>query len=408
MNFKDFFSTYCFLLLLIPVQAQQDSLLGYAATHEAYRNISMEKRKLTPDKEFIEPLEIQTIQQEVLEEGQALLEYFISDSKICIFFISKNDFQKKIIPKDFPLENWVNLIAINLVNPNFSGPDFNRRNESFVDKSYLLYEKIFAPLEKFNLPKKLLIKPDGILKTIPFEIFLTNKPTDILDYENHDYLFQKHQISYCHSTMIQQQAQKAKSLAPKLFMTFAPKKTLEIQKEAITIYRKFGGDIYQNQAATPVVLKQEAPLFQALHFPSICEEELAKLPELNAQMVVFSNCQKEEKPFPLVHQLMKKGSKSVMTNLWKTTPENNLDFLKNFYHHIYQKKDKDAALQRAKKDALRWTTGVNGHPHFWANHLVFGDIKSVDLQGFRIDLWLWFGLVLMLFFGVAFINRNVI
>ena len=125
-------------------------------------------------------------------------------------------------------------------------------------------------------------------------------------------------------------------------------------------------------------------------------------------MVVFSGCENKGNHLALVSQLIEKGTKSVVTNLWKTTPENKLDFLKYFYHYIYQKKDKDAALQRAKLDALRWTSGVEGHPHFWANYLVFGVVEGVDLQGVRFDLWLWGGLVLMLIFGVFFINKNII
>ena len=387
---------------------QQDSLLGDASIRETYRSISMEKKTKEKDKEFIEPLEVETIQKEVLEEGQVLLEYFISEEKICVFIISKNDFQKQIIARDFPLEDWSNLLINSLLNPNFVGPDFERRNEAFVEKSNLLFEKIFAPLEKFNLPERLLIKPDGVLKKLPFEVFLTAPPKDLLDYENHDYLFKKYKISYCHSTTQQQKTQVKRETAPKLFMTFAPTETTDLQREATAIYQKFGGDIYRNQRATKAVLKTEAPLFQAIHFPEICEKELVDLPKLNAEMVVFSGCENKGNHLALVSQLIEKGTKSVVTNLWKTTPENKLDFLKYFYHYIYQKKDKDAALQRAKLDALRWTSGVEGHPHFWANYLVFGVVEGVDLQGVRFDLWLWGGLVLMLIFGVFFINKNII
>jgi hypothetical protein len=201
---------------------------------------------------------------------------------------------------------------------------------------------------------------------------------------------------------------KTSNLSPKLFMTFAPSNEEQVQDEAITIYRKFGGDIYQEEEATASILREEAPLFQALHFPRICENEISNLPDLNAELVIFSDCEKNLNTFPLIQQLSEKGAKSIVTNLWETTPETRLDFLKNFYHHIYQKKDKDAAMQRAKKDALNWTSGVEGHPHFWASQVVFGVSKGVDLQGFRYDFWLWVGLVAMLFFGVVFIQRGII
>lgn len=412
MNIKLlFFLITCFCCCQIHFlhAQQQDSLLGFASINEAYRSISMEKKKLSKDKEFIEPLEIETIQKEVLEEGQALLEYFISDTKVCVFFISKNDFQKVVIPKDFPLEDWSKILIEHLLNPAFDNENFAEKNIEFVNKSHLIYEKIFAPLQKLNLPKRLLIKPDGVLKKLPFEIFLVNQPTNATDFENHEYLFKQHKISYCHSTMTQQKMQQATTtLAPKLFMTFAPKNTEDIQEEAITIYRKFGGDIYESAAATNLILKTEAPLFQALHLPEICPNEVKNLPSLNAELVVFSNCEKQENPFALVHQLAEKGAKSVVTNLWKIPAENRLDFLKNFYHYIYQKKGKDAAMQRTKKDMLHWTSGVEGHPHFWAGQVVFGVSNSVDLQGFRYDLWLWGGLVLMLFLGVIFIQKNII
>lgn len=391
------------------MQAQsQDFLLGYASINEAYRSISMEKKVLEKDKEFIEPLEIEIIQKEVLEDGQALLEYFISDTKVCIFYIAKDDFQKVIIPIDFPLEKWTNLLINNLSNPDFHSIDFEKRNADFVNYAHLIHEKIFAPLEKFNLPERLLIKPDGCLKMLPFEIFLSEKPTNATDFENHAYLFLQYKISYCHSTILQKKMHQSERLAPKLFLTFAPTDKENIQDEALTVYRKFGGDIYQKADATNEVLISEAPSFQALHFPEICEAEVTNLSNLNAELVVFSNCENMENPLPLVHQFSRKGAKAVVTNLWETDAENHLNFLKNFYHHIYQKKDKDAAMQRAKKDRLKWTNRVEGHPHFWAGQVIFGVSKSIDLQGFRYDLVLWVSLVLMLFSGVVFIHKNVI
>lgn len=400
---------FIYLGFLIRLQAQQpDSLLGFASINEAYRNISMEKGTMEAEKEFIEPLDVAVIQQKVLGENQALLEYFVADSKICVFFISKNDFQKQIIQKDFPLEEWSKLLIKQLVNPNFKSPDFEKNNADFVKFSHLIYQKLFAPLEKFDLPERLLIKSDGILKQVPFEIFLMENPTDNTDFENHEYLLKKYKISYCHSTIEQQKMRESSSLAPKLFMTFAPSNQEGIQDEAITVYRKFGGDIYQEEIAAASILRQEAPLFQALHFPQICEKEIASLPKLNAELVVFSNCNKNKNTLPLIQEFSEKGAKSIVTNLWDTTPETHLDFLKNFYHHIYQKKDKDAALQRAKKDALNWTSGVEGHPHYWANQVVFGVSEGVDLQGFRYDFWLWVSLVAMLFFGVVFIQKGVI
>ena len=349
-----------------------------------------------------------SFQQAKLAQDQVFLAYSITDTLIFIDYITKDSIQKLTLSHDFPLAQWANYMRENLENPDFTASDFALKNELFIRYSHLLYDKIIAPLEIFELPKKLWIKPDGVLQNIPFEILLTASPEHLFDYENHPYLLKKHQITYYHPPGEKQEITQTNHRAPKLFMNFVNAKNVALQKEATAIYRKFGGDIFCDEAATQQVLQEESPLHQAIHFPDLNEQQIQNLPSLNAALVVYSTNQILTNKILALKQMIEKNPKAVVTNLWTVSPEKRLVFFKKFYHHIYQRRDKDEALQKAKLSTLRWTDQENGHPHFWAAYILFGDNEGIDLQGFRYDLMLEAILILMLTTGLFLIHKNII
>lgn len=154
---------------------------------------------------------VEEVQMEILEEDQALLEYFAGDSSIFIFRIEKDKYEVKEVKRDFPLEEWVQQLRDNISQP------MPFAYEAYLEVAPKLYEKLIAPVAE-GLPEKLVIVPDGILGYIPFEALLMAKPdaNNLYAAERLPYLIRKHQVSYCYSaTLLREMKEKKHRQTPK-------------------------------------------------------------------------------------------------------------------------------------------------------------------------------------------------
>ena len=62
---------------------------------------------------------------------------------------------------------------------------------------------MIKPIENYIKGKSLIIIPDGILATIPFEALLTDIPeNDKIDYRNLPYLIREYPIDYAYSATL--------------------------------------------------------------------------------------------------------------------------------------------------------------------------------------------------------------
>ncbi len=174
-------------------------------------------------------LKLQEVQQKVLEPGQTLVEYFLYEDRHLAFVVTKKDFhiqeleidpsELKIRPCDDRINKETRLLERIL--DCFNDIDKSAGIEGIVfdeESAYLVYRKIFQPLEKYFDPgtkeKGLIIIPDGALHYLPFETLVSSLNADekanekkgvsssVSDDPGIRYLAERYPVSYAMSASV--------------------------------------------------------------------------------------------------------------------------------------------------------------------------------------------------------------
>jgi CHAT domain-containing protein/Flp pilus assembly protein TadD len=119
---------------------------------------------------------IESFQNEILDENSLLLEFFIGKQESYLWMIGKNSFEVKILPSYKNLKNPINEIIqlISAFNPNNyeTGEDFQdnlgKINHQYEKETSYLSELLFGQISGQLMGKRLIIVPDGNLRNIPF------------------------------------------------------------------------------------------------------------------------------------------------------------------------------------------------------------------------------------------------
>jgi CHAT domain-containing protein/tetratricopeptide (TPR) repeat protein len=171
--------------------------------------------------------------QALLNARTALLSYFIADSSITIFLLTKNRFNIHNVPKinDFDLK----LQEIRLSMQNSNDADVLK----YKTLAFELYKQLFpnelTKNKSFAKIENLIIIPDGNLASLPFESLLTEEYTaNWTDWKNTAYfsdmpfLIKKYAISYSYSatlfqnTFPKQRTEKIEFTGLNDWLAFAP------------------------------------------------------------------------------------------------------------------------------------------------------------------------------------------
>jgi CHAT domain-containing protein len=130
--------------------------------------------------------------QNLLDKKTAMISYFIGDTTITIFTLTKSNLDVKRVPKITNLNDSIVWFRYGLT---------LGMQKIFRRLGYKLYQQLFpdtAPID--GQIENLYIIPDGSLATLPFESLLTENYTgDINAYNEYPYLIKKYNISYSYS-----------------------------------------------------------------------------------------------------------------------------------------------------------------------------------------------------------------
>jgi CHAT domain-containing protein/tetratricopeptide (TPR) repeat protein len=402
--------------------------------NQAYDSLKAQLESNYPEyyklKYDLSTVNVEEVQMEILEEGQALLEYFAGDSSIIIFRVEKDKYEVKEVKRDFPLEEWVQQLRDNISQP------MTFAYEAYLEVAPKLYEKLIAPVAD-GLPEKLVIVPDGILGYIPFEALLKGEPDarNLYAAERLPYLLREHQVSYCYSaTLLKEMKEKRHRKAPtRELLAVAPFANVDTvlsshldqsdwlasnrsdtlwglpytQAELDSIQRVFETDAFYGAEATESVFVDRAGAYRILHLsthgkadprvgdysylafypqPDSLENELLYVRDLynlqlNADLVVLSACetgagelQRGEGIISLARAFAYAGAKSITTTLWQVNDKSTQELMVSFYQHLKSGMTKDAALRQAKLDFLDGHQDIAAHPFFWAAFIGVGDM----------------------------------
>ncbi len=345
--------------------------------------------------------------QNKLNDQMAMLSYFIGTNEIFIFIVTKKGIKAVRKPKDEAFDKSAksirNAIKYNVVN-------------TFIRSSKNLHSYLIPKLP--STINELVILPDGVLGTIPFEA-LINFESEGEDYVSSNFLIENYGVSYDYSgTLFSQRiVEDGKSSAEILLVAPIDFSQNEIrmatlpgsEEEIMEIRYLFMGVNGQpeirtkNQASEYSLKVEDLNKYKFLHFAthglvnesepalsriflnpgqnedgSLYAGEIYNL-KINADLVTLSACEtglgkvaKGEGIVGLSRALQYAGANNIIVSLWQVADASTSQMMIEFYkynlsndHHGY-----NTALRRAKLSLLN--SEEYNSPYYWAPFILVG------------------------------------
>ena len=370
-----------------------------------------------------------------LTNKQAFLEYYVSDSVLFSFIITK-DKQRIIRTTMTPeIRNQITILRNQLTKV-----DPSKINESnyaqFVKASRGLYRVLLEPFKNEIAGKQLIIVPDGELLYIPFDVLLTREPkTTGLDFRSLPYLIKEHSINYSTSATIsfgprekhQKQSMDLAAFAPAYNKNYKYKNLVYGHKDSVMtlfpipgaleevnrVSRIYKGTVIKDRMASESAFKTEAPNYNILHLsahtiidnenpmysklvftPGADKKEDGLLNtyelfnmNLHAELAILSACNTGNGKLQLGEGILSisrgffyAGVPSVVMTLWSVEDNSSAQLMGFFYNHLAEGLAKDEALRQAKLDYLNQSDQLSAYPYYWAGYINIGDNAPLEIS----------------------------
>jgi len=373
-----------------------------------YRNLIEAKTKNTHDF-TIKNIDIKTIQQKLLDEKTALIDYFYGKKEIFIFFITQEIVELIVVDDTNTLNKHIFSLRKSIIENDFS---------NYIASSYYLHKKLILPVtplikEKTN---KLIIVPQGNISLIPFDALITDSilPKN-KDYSKLNYLINKYQISYALSASIlnYQPAQKSYNNQVSAFApSFNTKSKLpftynNLQKLSKKVQGKF---FFGSQATkenflnnstnysiihfgTHAIANTDNSLSSKIYFSDTAQDNYLTLLEMydlhiNSDLAILSACEtgcgkleQGEGIINFARGFAFAGVPSTLITLWKVDDQATNEIITTFYDYLIQGLPKAEALYKAKLNYLKNAkTPDDFNPFYWSGLILIGNNDTVKLE----------------------------
>lgn len=413
-------------------------------------------------------ISVSGVQDSLLNKNQALLEYFVGDSLIFTFLITKDNFEIGQLPKTFPLKQQVQNLRESIYKPyhteDLTDAQRDSLDQRYRESAYLLYEKLIQPVEDM-IPEdsELIIVPDGVLGYIPFDALLTEPVEAGTKVRDYPYMLKKYQTSIAYSATLlkEMQDKQHKRPAARSFLGVAPhfdgvndsarlaSRFIDYANERNRLYALeenipevtalqslIGGDLLTDTFATKSAFLERASDYRILHLSThgkandeagdysflafyrtptdstaddwLYNRELYNM-QLNADMVVLSACETG------IGELQRgEGIISLARGF-------SYAGAKSIITSLWTVNDKEAPVLMesfykylkegySKDGALRQAkldyleSSPRPAPYYWASFIPIGDMQPLELQG-GTPWWVW-GLIIVGLFAVFLYWRS--
>jgi len=375
-----------------------------------------------------DPVNPSFVQDSLLDDHTALIEYFVGVDKIYVFVIGKefihfDELDKQSIDMT-QIGRFRNILK---TRPGNKAPEVEY-NE-FVEASRSVYNS-FVKNALDHLPNSintLIIIPDDQINYIPFEVLLREEPNGSASYSlaSQSYLFEDFAVNYNYSaTLLNKVISKEENDFKSNFIGYAPTFTgstskdsrglinfelsnLKCNKDEVSkIESIVGGEKRISDDATKENFLNEANQYKIIHlathaFVNQSDSKLNRIflqddflsdvnlynLELDTELAVLSACNtgsgellKGEGVMNLARGFINAGCSSTLMSMWSVDDCTTSDLMQLFYKQLKNNLNKDEALQRAKIEYLNSANKSKLHPYYWAAFIPFGDMKAMDLK----------------------------
>ncbi|MDW3194356.1 MAG: CHAT domain-containing tetratricopeptide repeat protein [Cytophagales bacterium] len=394
-------------------EEEQNALKGQLFTYQAaYREFIDQLEEDYPkyfDLKYNTQMATVADLQKALPEGHAILSYFEGESRLYTFMITANGLEIFNKPKGDDYQKQPtglrNAIKYNI-------------QSAFEKSAKALYELLIPDLPKDI--NQLVIIPDGVLGTIPFEA-LVNPTSSGDQYKDLTYLLVEYDVSYDYSaTLFAERMRPAEErptsqdillMAPVEFDRSTGMATLKgTEKELQSIQYLFQGNDLQVEsrlmanASENFVKGPTLDQYKYLHFATHglvheSEPELSRIflspsdgedgslysgeiynLKINAELVTLSACEtglgkvaKGEGIVGLSRALLYAGAKNLIVSLWPVADESTSELMIEFYRqHLFSAYSMHfaGALRESKLTMMR--SEEFQRPYYWAPFILVG------------------------------------
>jgi CHAT domain-containing protein len=349
--------------------------------------------------------------QSALNGQSVILSYFTGEKTIYVFSISKKKFEVFEIEKESDFfqtaKGFRNSIKYNVF-------------EVFKESSTKLYNQLIPKIN--NDISQLIVLPDGVLGTLPFEAFTVESNAESKEYNQLTYLLEQYSISYDYAaTLILDRLSTTSSNTTSGILLAAPinfeKNELimpnlpDSEKEINEIRYLFIGTDQKptvaigSNASESLVKADDLNSYKFIHFAThgvvneskpelsrifLCPEatedgslysgEIYNL-KINADLVTLSACEtglgkiaKGEGIVGLSRSLMYAGAQNLIVSLWQVADASTAQLMIEFYTQHLRHSDSDQFNLDLKKAKLSLLQSENyASPYYWAPFILVGD-----------------------------------
>ncbi|AXT62501.1 CHAT domain-containing protein [Aquimarina sp. AD10] len=388
--------------------------------------------------------------QQKLKANTTLLEFFVSDSIVYAFTISKDKLDvKEITVSD--LNKKIEALKESIIAKDI---------QEYKKVAYGLYSQLIAPIKNKLTGDELIIVPDGALWHCNFELLLTqqdssNNPKSL------PYLLKEFAISYANSASLLFQSSNTKSVHQEkedcLAFSFSDSTTVvDAKTMSLATLRNAGDDLpgtrreireiseiidgqyYFGSQAIESNFKRNANRYNILHLAlhgdvdhkrpensklyftkskDTIDDNLLYAHELfamdiPAELTVLSACNtgtgkvaKGEGIMSLGSAFQYAGTKSLLLSSWVVSDQTTPELMKYFYTNLKEGMNKSKALQQAKLQYLQTANLDRVHPWYWGGFYVVGDTTAIQFSS--NTSWYWIlGIVLFVLILARFVNKR--
>lgn len=387
------------------------------------RNLAFTRNEdgLHRQEELAKPASLNDIQA-VMNDNELVAEYVLAEPNAYCFVITHKTAKLLVLP--------VGSARIQALADSFLSE--LRSRKSGEQRARDIYDGLIAPITDIFQKHRLIISPDGILHSIPFEALR----------DQNGFLVQSKVISYTPSASVLWRLRTTPVLESprpllavgaveyKLVRTFANRvergsvaaaivrgiagisgsrlEDLPASRDEVLAIARIAGpktELLLGQNATESAFKTQ-PLadFRVIHFathatadpeypdraalflgvaPNTAEDGLLQVREimrlsLRADLVTLSACdtnvgtaEGEAGVVNLEQAFLIAGSRAVVASLWNVEDRSTTALMKAFYSHLANHEEKDLALAHAKRDILNQYGDTS--PYYWAPFVMAGD-----------------------------------
>ena len=368
-------------------------------------------------------VDISSLQQDLIDRKDALLEYFMGTDSLYGFLVTQSSFEVKSFAINDELASAMEEVRTSVYNYRV-GDKYNQ-----AKNAYVLYQYLIQPFEAvLSGKKRLIIVPDGPLSYIPLEMLNNNPQT------NH-YLIYDYTFSYAYSASLLNEAinqRRVEESGSILAMApFAGDEEGNIRSNGFSMLfsskeevENIGGSIYLEDKATKRLFLELAGSYGILHLAThasissddpldsfiafypdqdstdvgyrLYTHELYNLELDSVKLVVLSACEagngklvKGEGIISLARAFAYAGCPNIITTLWKALDKSTASIATGVHQYLKEGYTKDEALRQAKLDYLKAESvhPLMKTPYHWANFIFIGDPDPIyDTYS---PLWWW-------------------